>query len=49
MKDLYLQPRNRKKKKDTSNGKRNGSMLNLQEKQKKSEMRKNWGRLGKVT
>ena len=48
MKDLYLQPRNRKKKKDTSNGKRNGSMLNLQEKQKKSEMRKNWGRLGKV-
>ena len=29
MKDLYLKLRNRKRKKDTNNGKRNSSIVNL--------------------
>ena len=48
MNDLYLQLRNRKRKKDTSSGKRNSSMVNLQEKQKQSEVRRHGDGFGKV-
>ena len=40
MKDLYLQLWNIKMKKDTNNGKRNSSMVNLLENQNKSEVRR---------
>ena len=46
--ERILRNRNRKRKKDTSNGKRNSSMVNLCEKQKKSELRRQGNGLGKI-
>ena len=48
MEDLNLQLRNRKRKRDTSNGKRNSSMENLHEKKKKLKVRRYGGGLRKV-
>ena len=49
MKDLYLQLKNIKRKKDRGNGIRNSFMANLSEKQKKLEVSRHGDEFGKVT